>query len=66
MEKTSHHGACGQVRNKTTGASVPFSKSLQPSNHGACSIVPLQEEVNRETPSISDENSKVSREVSEL
>jgi hypothetical protein len=65
-KQTSNHAAYNQKQNETSSSSVSFQNQPQPSDHGDCFVVSFQEGVNRESPSISDENGKISREVSEL
>jgi hypothetical protein len=64
--QVNNHVACDLKQECYTNKDVTFSKSLHASNGGGCNDVTLQEGVNRERASISEENSKISREVAEL
>ena len=64
--QANNHVACELKQECYTNKGVTFSKSLHASNGGGCNDVTLQEGGSRERAPISEENSKISREVAEL
>ena len=64
--QTNNHVAYKEKKECYINNSVTFQKPLQARNDGGCNDVTLQEGGSRERTPISEENSKISREVAEL